>query len=254
MRLNSKPPKIDFGPLREKFLGVVAKPWTLWRIEYEDQAKLSLSQVKHTMQLETQKQPIPRKVVILDCEYGFGLKLLEFSIVDRETNEVLINTLIRQTDVEADLRLKQFPPSVQNADKLREEKIFANANTLTLMDVNQVAKALRRHNMKEFGMERKLSNVFELLYPGHDLIGHNHRALPDCQQTMLVLDAFDEFCKPNEERKSEWKLETLVERFSAVAVQATSVSAKRRRASSTEREDAEGPSGPKRTRLSSKMR
>ncbi|PCD22891.1 hypothetical protein FGRA07_04261 [Fusarium graminearum] len=144
MRLNSKPPKIDFGPLREKFLGVVAKPWTLWRIEYEDQAKLSLSQVKHTMQLETQKQPIPRKVVILDCEYGFGLKLLEFSIVDRETNEVLINTLIRQTDVEADLRLKQFPPSVQNADKLREEKIFANANTLTLMDVNQVAKALRR--------------------------------------------------------------------------------------------------------------
>lgn len=111
-----------------------------------------------------------------------------------------------------------------------------------------------KHNMKEFGMERKLSNVFELLYPGHDLIGHNHRALPDCQQTMLVLDAFDEFCKPNEERKSEWKLETLVERFSAVAVQATSVSAKRRRASSTEREDAEGPSGPKRTRLSSKMR
>jgi hypothetical protein len=35
------------------------------------------------------------------------------------------------------------------------------------------------------------------------------KSLLDCQQTMLVLDAFDEFCKLNEERKSEWKLETL---------------------------------------------
>ncbi|CEI65231.1 unnamed protein product [Fusarium venenatum] len=288
----SKAPKIDFEPLREKLLRVVTESWTLWCTEYEDQARQPVSQVKRTM------QPMRRKVVVLDCEYGF-----EFAIVDRATNEVLINTLIKQTDIKAVLRLKRFPPAAQGVEKQREKKIFSNANASTLIDVKQVVKSLRRagitpetvflvwatnkfdltvvreflerggqnagilpnngnciftvdyfrHNMKGFGMPLRLANVLELLYPGHGLIGHNHRALPDCRQTMLVLDPFDEFCKPSEVRKSEWKLDILAERFSAAAGQAASVPTKRRRTNSTEQDDTEGSSSPKRTSLSSEV-
>ena len=43
------------------------------------------------------------------------------------------------------------------------------------------------------------------MYPWHHLVGLNHWALEDCQQTWLVCMAFDELCKPIEERGEEWQ-------------------------------------------------
>lgn len=42
----------------------------------------------------------------------------------------------------------------------------------------------------------KLEILFPILYPRHSLIGFNHHALQDTQQTRLVWMAFDELCKP----------------------------------------------------------
>ena len=37
---------------------------------------------------------------------------------------------------------------------------------------------------------------FHILFPYHEFVGRNHRALVDCQQTLLVMTAFEEFAKP----------------------------------------------------------
>ncbi|OBS27535.1 hypothetical protein FPOA_01477 [Fusarium poae] len=99
--------------------------------------------------------------------------------------------------------------------------------------------------------------IFEILYPDHELIGLNHRALPDCQQTMLVLDAFEQLCKPSEERSIRWKIETLQSLYNPGklqqdAQQDASVSVKRK--SSLTEQSIEGPSKPKRAKLSSNPR
>lgn len=50
-----------------------------------------------------------------------------------------------------------------------------------------------------------LEVLFPTIYPRHSLIGLNHQALVDCQQTRLVCIAFDELCRPVEERGKEWQ-------------------------------------------------
>jgi hypothetical protein len=50
-----------------------------------------------------------------------------------------------------------------------------------------------------------LEIVFPVAYPRHHLVGFNHQALVDCQQTRLMLIAFDELCKPVKKRDSAWK-------------------------------------------------
>ena len=50
------------------------------------------------------------------------------------------------------------------------------------------------HNGKPF--PATLSTIFPELFPCHELVGRNHRALVDCQQTLLVMTAFEEFAKP----------------------------------------------------------
>jgi hypothetical protein len=50
------------------------------------------------------------------------------------------------------------------------------------------------HNGKPF--PATLSTIFPILFPRHELVGRNHRALVDCQQTRLVMTAFEEFAKP----------------------------------------------------------
>jgi len=48
------------------------------------------------------------------------------------------------------------------------------------------------------------------MYPRHQLIGLNHQALVDCEQTRLVCMAFDELCRPIEERGEDWQSDTVV--------------------------------------------
>lgn len=47
------------------------------------------------------------------------------------------------------------------------------------------------------------------MYPRHSLVGLNHQALVDCQQTLLVCMAFDELCRPIEERGEQWRPDTV---------------------------------------------
>lgn len=58
-----------------------------------------------------------------------------------------------------------------------------------------------RHNMFPLALEV----LFPIMYPRHQLVGLNHRALEDCQQTRLVCMAFDQLCKPIAERGEEWQ-------------------------------------------------
>lgn len=51
----------------------------------------------------------------------------------------------------------------------------------------------------------KLEVLFPLMFPGHSLVGMNHQALADCQQTRLVCMAYEELCKPVAERGEEWR-------------------------------------------------
>jgi hypothetical protein len=49
------------------------------------------------------------------------------------------------------------------------------------------------HNGKPFPVT--LSIIFPILFPCHELVGRNHRALVDCQQTRLVMTVFEELAK-----------------------------------------------------------
>lgn len=62
---------------------------------------------------------------------------------------------------------------------------------------------------KEQRFSLSLEFLFPILYPRHHLIGLNHQALVDYQQTRLVCKAFDELCKPVDERGEEWQPETV---------------------------------------------
>ncbi|KAH8757621.1 hypothetical protein F5883DRAFT_567694 [Diaporthe sp. PMI_573] len=72
---------------------------------------------------------------------------------------------------------------------------------------------LRPNMFKDIPKEQRfplaLEFLFPLMYPRHCRIGLNHQALVDYQQTRLVCKAFDELCKPVEERGEEWQPETV---------------------------------------------
>jgi hypothetical protein len=62
---------------------------------------------------------------------------------------------------------------------------------------------------KEQRFPLALEFLFPLLYPRHRLIGLNHQALVDCQQTRLVCKAFDELCRPVDKRGEMWQPDTV---------------------------------------------
>ncbi|MCJ1476666.1 hypothetical protein MMC13_005334 [Lambiella insularis] len=68
----------------------------------------------------------------------------------------------------------------------------SRANCVRL--VPHVRANVPHHNGKPFSVT--LSIVFPILFPHHELVGRNHRALVDCQQTRLIMTAFEEFDKP----------------------------------------------------------
>lgn len=64
------------------------------------------------------------------------------------------------------------------------------------------------HNGKPF--PATLSTIFPILFPSHELVGRNHRALVDCQQTRLVMTAFEECAKPISPATLELRLEKIM--------------------------------------------
>ncbi|KAI0456448.1 hypothetical protein F5B21DRAFT_522591 [Xylaria acuta] len=55
----------------------------------------------------------------------------------------------------------------------------------------------------------RLELLFPIFFLRHDLVGLNHRALEDALQTRLLALAFDELCKPTEERNENLRPEHL---------------------------------------------
>lgn len=60
---------------------------------------------------------------------------------------------------------------------------------------------------KAFPMSLEI--LFPVFYPGHSLVGLNHRAQEDCLQTRLLLLAYEEICKPVLERGKQWVSENI---------------------------------------------
>ena len=70
--------------------------------------------------------------------------------------------------------------------------------------VNVVRPNFSAHRINGRSFPLKLDMLFPIMFPLHPLVGQNHHALVDCQQTRLVCQAFDELCKPVGERCAEW--------------------------------------------------
>jgi hypothetical protein len=63
----------------------------------------------------------------------------------------------------------------------------------------------------------KLEVVFLIMFPRHELIGLNHQALVDCQQTRLVCKAIDELGRPTRERGGSGSQTRLLNRRSCLS-------------------------------------
>lgn len=57
----------------------------------------------------------------------------------------------------------------------------------------------------------RLEIVFPIMFPRHNLIGLNHQALVDYEQTRLVCMAMEELSKPLDKREGRWRPETIAE-------------------------------------------
>lgn len=77
-----------------------------------------------------------------------------------------------------------------------------NKNCIPMINVIRPNFSKEKVQGKAFPL--KLGILFPTMFPSHPLVGLNHQALEDCQQTRLVCQAFDELCKPIKERKAEW--------------------------------------------------
>lgn len=68
--------------------------------------------------------------------------------------------------------------------------------------------AVLRPNLPKVGKKQfpmRLDMLFPLMFPNHRLVGLNHEALIDCQQTRLICLAFKQLCRPVEERQTQWQ-------------------------------------------------
>lgn len=76
-----------------------------------------------------------------------------------------------------------------------------------------MANILRRHLFDKLPGGRlfplRLEVLFPLMFPRHVLVGLNHRALVDCQQTRLICMAYEQLCRPIAERGQEWQPDTV---------------------------------------------
>lgn len=79
----------------------------------------------------------------------------------------------------------------------------ANENCIPMVNILRPNFSAHRVNGRQFPL--RLEILFPTLFPSHPLVGQNHQALVDCQQTRLVCQAFDELCQPVEERSVKWK-------------------------------------------------
>ncbi|RWA13312.1 hypothetical protein EKO27_g1751 [Xylaria grammica] len=167
-------------------------------------------------------------LVILDDEFSPSTRqLFEFSIIDRVYGNTLINTTVKHPgrvshradrDDASAKPLSSFQEFLGKEDLtiLRnflatggyEDILPSNDNCVPLIALYRQQNIQLPPGFRSFPL--KLETPFPVLYPRHDLRGRNHRALIDCQQTRLVLDAFDHLCQPIEIRGPRWQPGKLV--------------------------------------------
>jgi hypothetical protein len=200
-------------------------------------------------------------LVILDDEFSIASKQLwEFSLIERVSGKVLINTTIahehglnhavlgsRCVKMVSEMHAKAVFSSKrkkidrmtvhQVAAKLKEAGIGPETIVLVWAVNNVDLKILRqflesagyydilpldknciplihvlRPNLPKITQKAfplRLEILFPTMFPVHPLVGLNHEALVDCQQTRLVCMGFNELCRLVEERGTEWQPETV---------------------------------------------
>jgi hypothetical protein len=253
-------PKIDLRPLQEAFKATTCTRWVA--SPTYDVVRQRLSDVRDG------KRP-GSDLVILDDEYSFASKQLwEFSLIERVSGNVLINTTIVHQD-----GLDHTPVGsryVKMWSKIQAMKVFSSRRqNIDSMTVHQVAQKLKqtgihpgtiilvwavnigdlrilrnflesagyfdilppdenciplihvlRPNLPKIGQSPfplRLEVLFPVMFPRHQLIGLNHAALVDCQQTRLICMGFDQLCMPVEKRGKDWQPES-VARISQTSV------------------------------------
>lgn len=113
--------------------------------------------------------------------------------IDINQNTIFLTWHNGSTDL---ILLRRFLTSAGYQDLLPEEK-----NCLPLIPILRPCFP----DARSFSM--KLEVLFPVIFPRHHLIGLNHQALVDCQQTRLILQAALELTKPIGERGKVWNSE-----------------------------------------------
>lgn len=80
-------------------------------------------------------------------------------------------------------------------------------NCIPLLHLFRTNLSMASPGPKKFPLS--LEVLFPILFPRHDLVGLNHRALEDSLQTRLLSLAFDELCKPVKQRGGKWRPENI---------------------------------------------
>lgn len=85
---------VNFPFYRQQVLETASKPWVLHRTEYRTRVRRPVIRIRSS----AERQPVYRKAVVIDCEWTLpDQRLSEVAIIDRATDEVLINTLIKRS-------------------------------------------------------------------------------------------------------------------------------------------------------------
>lgn len=94
--------------------------------------------------------------------------------------------------------LREFLEAAGYDDILPTDK-----NCIPMINILRPNFSAHRVNGRKFPL--KLEVLFPTMFPSHPLVGQNHQALADCQQTRLICQAFDKLCQPVEERSADLK-------------------------------------------------
>ncbi|KAI0425964.1 hypothetical protein F5Y09DRAFT_346188 [Xylaria sp. FL1042] len=198
-------------------------------------------------------------LVILDDEFSPSTRqLFEFSIVDRVYGNTLINTTVkhpgrfshREDKDDASAKpLSSFQEFLGKKDLTILRNFLATGGYKDILPSNNNCVPLialyGQQNIVQLppgfrSFPLKLETLFSVLYPCHDLRGRNHRALIDCQQTRLVLDAFDHLCQPIEIRGPGWqpgKLVKISQTTITSFLESTKTPTRKRKCSAVDSED-----------------
>lgn len=116
---------------------------------------------------------------------------------------------LRSAQINKDTIILVWHQNVSDLTLLREfleaagygDILPTNKNCIPMINILRPNFPAHRINGRKYPLRLKL--LFPTMFPSHSLIGQNHQALADCQQTRLICQAFHKLCQPVEERSAE---------------------------------------------------